>query len=128
MENPALTGSGPNRALILDGKDSFVELPDKLFENLNEATVEAWVKWEAFGNDARPWDFGGAGRHTYLTPGAAPGRLLLRLDGAGTERIRIESAGKPALNEWVHVAMVTGTGGVNLYYNGQSAGFFHAGA
>jgi signal transduction histidine kinase/CheY-like chemotaxis protein/ligand-binding sensor domain-containing protein len=122
VENPALTGPGPNRALILDGKDSFVELPDNVFENLNAATVEAWVKWESFRNEARPWDFGGAGRHTYLTPGTSPGSLLLRLDGPGTERIRIESTELPALNEWVHIAMVTGAGGVKLYYNGQPAG------
>ena len=35
-----------NQVLDLDGKDSFVELPPDSFKALDEATIEAWVKWE----------------------------------------------------------------------------------
>ena len=35
-----------NRVLELDGQDSYVQLPAHLFDDLEEATVEAWVKWE----------------------------------------------------------------------------------
>src|SRR5262245_45022602 len=41
--------SAQNRVLELDGKNGFVELPANAFTNLNEVTVEGWVKWESFG-------------------------------------------------------------------------------
>ena len=50
-----------NRVLDLDGEQSYVQLPGHIFDDLEEATVEAWVKWDswdyfsqwfAFGSDA----------------------------------------------------------------------------
>jgi len=48
-----------NRVLELDGTNSFVELPPGIFNELDEATVEGWVKWERFRNMSRFFDFGG---------------------------------------------------------------------
>src|SRR5215203_4417357 len=39
------TATFTNRALKLDGTNSYVELPPDIFTNLTEATVEAWVRW-----------------------------------------------------------------------------------
>ncbi len=36
----------PNRVLDLDGNGSYVELPPNIFNDLDEATVEAWVRWD----------------------------------------------------------------------------------
>ena len=33
-----------NRVLELDGQQSYVHLPGHIFDDLEEATVEAWVK------------------------------------------------------------------------------------
>src|SRR5439155_17805843 len=46
-----------NRVLELDGTNSFVELPAGAFTNLDEVTVEGWVKWETFGSMSRFFDF-----------------------------------------------------------------------
>src|SRR5207248_8623915 len=50
-----------NRVLELDGTNSFVELPANAFTNLDEVTVEGWVKWESFGSMSRFFDFSLAG-------------------------------------------------------------------
>lgn len=39
--------ASPNRVLDLDGSGSYVELPPNILNNLDEATVEAWVKWRS---------------------------------------------------------------------------------
>ena len=41
LAGPALA---QNRVLELDGQESYVHLPGHIFDHLEEATVEAWVK------------------------------------------------------------------------------------
>jgi len=36
------------QALVLDGHESYVELPPDVFSSLSDATLEAWVLWTAF--------------------------------------------------------------------------------
>ena len=50
--------TGANRVLQLDGKGSYVQLPPNLLNHLNEATIEAWVKWHNFGYHSQPFGFG----------------------------------------------------------------------
>lgn len=61
---PAWAGSPavPNHVLELDG--GYAELPPNIFNNLTEATFEAWVRWDVLGtanrsprwrNSAPPW-------------------------------------------------------------------------
>jgi hypothetical protein len=38
--------STTNRVLRLASTNGYVELPPRIFNHLDEATVEAWVKWE----------------------------------------------------------------------------------
>src|SRR5262245_27165947 len=38
-----------NYVLELDGTGGYVELPPNIFNDLEEATVEAWVRWDEFG-------------------------------------------------------------------------------
>ncbi len=105
------------RVLHCTGTNSYVELPSNLFTNLTEATIEAWVKWAKAGDEARAWDFGGTARHTYVRPGDGP-LLLFRIDDAAGTKYRMEVNGIPSLNEWGHVAAVTGKEGGRLYFNG----------
>src|ERR1041384_198408 len=51
--------SAQNKALKLDGKGSYVELPPNIFRDLTQATVEVWAKWERFQNYSRVFEFGG---------------------------------------------------------------------
>jgi hypothetical protein len=49
-------GSRPRRVLDLDGQNSYVELPSRLFTN-DVVTVEGWFKWRAFGLSSRAFEF-----------------------------------------------------------------------
>src|SRR6185369_302287 len=55
---PAQENAGINRVLQLDGTNSYVELPPNIFNGLTQATVEACVLWERFGENSRVFDFG----------------------------------------------------------------------
>lgn len=42
--------TAPNRTLELDAFGAYAELPPNIFNNLTEATIEAWVRWDDFGS------------------------------------------------------------------------------
>ena len=52
--------SAENRVLQLDGKSDYLVLPGNMFNDLTEATIEGWVKWDAFPDEkwSRWFDFG----------------------------------------------------------------------
>lgn len=113
----------PNRVLDLDGSGDYVRLPSKGFAKFQQATIEAWVKWRSFGGSARVFDFGARQREMYvraeagsLTPHSTAMKFLVA-DAAGTRR-REDVYGGFRLNEWTHLAVVTGPGGVRVYLNG----------
>jgi len=110
----------PNRVLELDGKGSYVQLPLNIFNELTEATVEGWVKWDRIGNWMRFFDFGRQGQ-TMLIGNQGTGRsLALELFDSKQERrgdtfiYNVLVAGR-----WCHIAVVTGQGGVRIYFNGE---------
>ena len=109
------------RVLHCSGTNSYVELPPNIFTNLNEATVEGWVRWETGSGYPQPWDFGGPGRHTYVRQSSGPS-LLFRIDDPAGTKYQMEVAGIPFNNQWGHVAAVTGPGGARLYFNGVLVG------
>ena len=47
-----------NQVLVLDGDSSYVRLPSSVFDGLEEATVEAWVKREAWAFVSQGFSFG----------------------------------------------------------------------
>ena len=59
-----LIGNVPaqNHVLSLDGDGDYVRLPSDIFNELDEATVEGWVRWEELNTDARFFDFGTWGK------------------------------------------------------------------
>jgi signal transduction histidine kinase/CheY-like chemotaxis protein/ligand-binding sensor domain-containing protein/protocatechuate 3,4-dioxygenase beta subunit len=107
------------QVLELDGANSFVELPPNIFNGLEEATVEAWVKWERLG---------GAGWNRVFTYGAATRDLSIATKGTNTLWYIISDAesgfrevtvpGVLRTGEWLHVAAVSGQGGMRLLLNG----------
>jgi hypothetical protein len=42
-----------NHVLELDGAEAYVELPPNSLDDLTEAMVEAWVRWDEFGERLR---------------------------------------------------------------------------
>ena len=60
---PSALGGTRNQVLQFEGGTlSYVELPAHIFDGLEEATVEGWVRWDRFATDARFFDFGDQGR------------------------------------------------------------------
>jgi signal transduction histidine kinase/CheY-like chemotaxis protein/ligand-binding sensor domain-containing protein len=116
----------PNRVLDLDGYEDYVRLPAFVFTNLSQATIEAWMKWRSLNAAAaRVFDFGERQREMYVGSSSSSGSRtatsgalkFLIVDAAGNRR-RVEVLGGLRLNEWAHVAAVTGPGGVRIYLNG----------
>jgi hypothetical protein len=113
-----------NRVLELDGNGSYVELPPNIFNNLTEATVEVWAKWDRFNNYSRVFEFG-AGWHSMsvfnhdnrpdlrfnLYPRPAKDNVALTYHARANGVLRS--------NEWIHIAVVSGPGGMKLYANGE---------
>lgn len=42
----AVPAFAQNRVLWLDGDSSYLQLPAGIFDDLHQATVEAWVNWQ----------------------------------------------------------------------------------
>jgi len=114
-----------NRVLQLDGAGSYVQLPPHLFSNLDEATVEAWVKWHSFGYYSQPFGFGGVGaawqvmaiNHELSSPNL---QFFIYLQTGTLYLIKVP--GILLMDDWHHIAAVTGKAGMKLYFNGALVG------
>src|SRR6185369_15952919 len=106
----------PERVLELDGTNSFVELPPNIFIDLDEATVEAWVRWDKptymrfFVSGELDHDLGVGGR------GDGELHFFIRDKAGGNYSITVP--GLALVDAWSHVAAVSGKGGMRLYLNG----------
>ncbi len=106
-----------SKVLELDGKDSFVELPSGAFTNLDEVTVEGWVKWESFGSYSRFFDlFVGSRNFNVQNRGTVPTLFLERDDAHGVTAVEVP--GVLNLGQWVHVAAVLTPDRLELFLNG----------
>jgi hypothetical protein len=113
--------------LELDGNASYVELPPNIFTNLTEATVEVWARWDSLRNYSRVFDFGAAYQAMNLFNHARTPDLRFNLyprnaqkDSSLLYHIRVNNLLKPG--EWIHLAAVSGPGGMKLYVNGELMG------
>jgi signal transduction histidine kinase/DNA-binding response OmpR family regulator/ligand-binding sensor domain-containing protein len=115
--------SAGNRVLELDGDGGFVELPAAAFDDLTEATVEGWVKWDEFRRFSRFFDFGKPWAAMLIANHEETNTLHFSLgrepfDGAASElRLLEPDLLKPG--EWCHLAAVTGADGIRVYFNGR---------
>src|SRR5215470_8273210 len=107
-----------NHVLELDGTNSYVQLPDNVFHEFTEGTVEAWIYPNHWDDLQRFFSFGeyehdmGVGR-----PGNANSALLFFISaiqvGGSKSQLRAEKP-LPA-RKWLHLAAVSGPGGMELY-------------
>jgi hypothetical protein len=116
-----------NLALKLDGQGSYVELPAAGYEDLTQATVEAWVKWDALNNYSRVFEFGSSWKSMAVINNAKTDDLRFNLyprfaktDPAARNIIWVTNAIR--VSEWMHLAAVSGPGGMQLYLNGRLVG------
>src|SRR5882724_6489599 len=104
-----------NRVLELDGTGGYVELPPNIFNDLEEATVEAWVRWDDFGGAAikRSFNYGGALQDMSITSdqpsqGDSATLGLVVCDGAHKITHWLDVPGILRARKWCHIAAVSG--------------------
>ncbi|MCW5552652.1 MAG: hypothetical protein KIS67_10910, partial [Verrucomicrobiae bacterium] len=111
---------GTEPVLALDGTNSYVQLPDDIFQDFNAGTVEAWVYPNHWNGIQRFFNFGvyhndmGLGRmrnnqglHFFVSE---------RSTGGAETSLQVESP--LPVREWLHLAAVSGPGGMQMYRNG----------
>lgn len=116
-----------NLSLKLDGDGSYVELPAEGYDDLSQATVEAWVKWDALNHYSRVFEFGSPWKSMFVINNAKTADLRFNVyprlaKNDETARNIIWAANAIRTNEWMHLAAVSGPGGMQLYLNGRLVG------
>ncbi len=127
VQSQPVTSSAPNHVLELDGTNSWVELPPNIFTNLTEGTVEVWVKWDRFQTYSRVFEFGAAWQSMSLFNHMETADLRFNLypefAQGNPEFLNIVRVnGLLRTNEWIHLAALSGPGGMKLYANGVLVG------
>ena len=113
-----------NRVLELDGQGSYVELPAGIFDGLEAATVEAWVKWDERASFAQFFAFGtddqwrAMGANHFETSST----LQFFIYTAQHELHLLRVSADLPLGQWCHLAVVSGRGGMRWYLNGVQLG------
>lgn len=124
--NPQARSS--NRVLDLDGNRSYVELPSNIFNHLEEATIEGWVKWRRLGNWSRFFDFGEIWQAVALSQFKVGRGIQLEVRDAESRNVKREGSHVIHIpevirvGEWCHLAAVMGPQGLRLYLNGVLVG------
>ncbi|MBI2504743.1 MAG: hypothetical protein HYW07_16120 [Candidatus Latescibacteria bacterium] len=107
-------------ALELDGDGDYVELPPRIFDGLEEATVEAWVQWADFPYFAQWYGYGSGEDWQVLGLNNWENTSTLQFFLYDREHhlhlARIPTTLVPG--QWCHMATVSGRGGMKLYLNG----------
>src|SRR5437868_764552 len=103
------SATGQNRVLELDGTGGYVELPANIFNDLTDATVEAWVRWDDFsGEFKRIFNYGDALQD--FTIGTERDSQTLWFVVADPQR-QLHTISVPnflRVRQWCHVAAVSG--------------------
>ncbi len=119
------SGSLPNRVLELDGKGAYVELPTAAFADLHTATVEAWVRWDEWGYFDQWFAYGepGAWRGLGLNHFGTSSVLQFFIYAGQAEDLHVVSVTAPSQpGMWLHLAAVSGPGGMHFYLGGLLVG------
>ncbi len=107
-----------NRVLSLDGQSGFARLPDRLFEGLEQGTLEAWVNWEEFWYYSSPITIG-APLHSFGFNNHEIHADLKFYAYSDQEVSRVTAAPNVLRrDQWYHIAGVFGPLGMKLYVNG----------
>lgn len=106
------------QAIRFDGYSAYVQLPSGIFDQEENATIEAWVKWEQFNEWSRVFDFGREGNAIVVQNNKKSSQINFRIwDNKGKQHgVRAKDA--VLGNTWHHIAVVCGTGGMRIYVDG----------
>ena len=116
VAGPPAGAAGTNRVLSLDKRRGYIELPGQIFNELDEATIEGWVLWSRLADNFTFYDYGGKEADIFIRClGTTP---LLEASVFAVNETHVGLAALLQTNQWCHIAMVTGKGGLKLYFNG----------
>ncbi len=119
-----ISSPAQNRVLELDGNGSYVELPPNIFRNLTEATVEVWARWDRLNSYSRVFEFGATWQSMSLFNQGVTSDLRFNLYPQVAKdnpalMFTARADGVLRSNEWIHIAAVSGPGGMKLFANGE---------
>ena len=105
--------------LALDGDESYVELPPNIFNDLDEATVEGWVKWDRLDRSFTCFfDFGSKNQGMAIESYTGVHDLNLRICEGTRAVVWITTPAIQEVGRWYLIALTTGQGGARLYLSG----------
>ena len=112
--------AAPNYVLSLGGTNGFLELPSGAFNDLEEITIEGWVKSMDDGQWQRFFDFGREYRAIYVGgvefgPHVA---LIIWPPGGGNTPTELVARDLFRTNRWFHFAAVIARDRAQFYVNG----------
>ena len=112
------------KALSLDGKDQYLELPTGIVSGIADFTICAWINVAQATKWSRLFDFGdNRGQWMFLTPAAGngmPGFEVSTVYGYNSQRV---TGNKPLpLNSWAHLAVTLSGKKATLYLDGEEIG------
>ena len=115
---------GQNRVLELDGRDSYVHLPGHIFDDLEAATVEAWIKWQDWALFSQWFAFGADNEWSAMGMNHFDTSSLLQffIYTGQSELHLLRLAVDLPLGQWCHMAAVSGRDGMRFYLNGMLVG------
>lgn len=108
------------RVLSLDGNGDYAILPSNIFNSLDEATVEGWIRWQSFGYASKLFDFGAIWRDMSVFNGIQTNSLSFYIHLPALHAIAVNNV--IFHGQWYHIAAVSGPGGMKLYLNGELIG------
>jgi signal transduction histidine kinase/ligand-binding sensor domain-containing protein len=110
--------SPTNSIVELDGRGSYVELPTDLGADLDQMTVEFWVRWDRWNYFSTPLYFGDKTHAVVIGNRFGTDQLQAYIQPASPVPLIAEAGYLLATNQWCHVGLTLGTGELRLYYNG----------
>ena len=114
----AHTNAQEMQVIHFDGQSAYVQLPSGIFDQEENATIEAWVKWEQFNEWSRVFDFGREGNAVVVQNNKKSSQINFRIWDKKGKAHGIQAKKVVLVNAWHHIAVVCGTGGMRIYVDG----------
>ena len=108
--------------LFLNGTGAHVVIPASATDNLINATIEGWVRWESLNKWSRVFDFGKEGNAAVLQNERENATLFFSIWDRTGKLHRAEAVKAIKTNTWQHMAITCGKTGMKLYVDGKLAG------
>lgn len=118
----ALAQEPSNHVVVLDGAGSYVELPDRLGEDWEEATIEFLVKWDAFTYYATPLLFGDDRTSIGFVQAESANTLKLYAQKEAGQPVSIGMDGDVDAGKWIHLAGTWNRSEMRFWVNGSCVG------